>query len=449
MTRDQVVPDPAWLLDAFERSSDVLVVMAEDTIIRWVSSGVRRLGGYEPEELIGRSMVEFVHPDDLDRATEVMQLAGEEQFDEETPMTPALYRMLHSDGSWPPMEVNATRAATGATDLLLVIRQPGDQVLNERLLELVIAGAPFDEQLDRVLELGQWRYPTEGYAVICTDDGGSRVARALGIADPRLSGLAPVPGPTPWDVAMRRGERLVVTDLNGSDLVGPELIEAAGGEGFVGVLAVPVVDPGHPEGACMVVWSTAAGPSVAGQRYPMANMSRALELALQSRAYRSDLERAANVDGLTGVASRQRFFEIGPNLLDARSTAVLYVDLDGFKAVNDRHGHSAGDYVLATTAARLSAAVGPDALVGRLGGDEFAVLCPPGTTAEGAEGVAAAIVEAARQPIELSRGVASVGASIGVAMREGDESIDAVLERADRGLLAAKAAGKGSWQLVG
>jgi diguanylate cyclase (GGDEF)-like protein/PAS domain S-box-containing protein len=439
--------DGGWLLGALDESSDLVIVMAADTTIKWVSAAVRRLGGYEPAELLGRSMVEFLHPEDLERAAEVLDLANDDAFDYDTPMTPALYRLRTVDGSWMQMEVNATRTSTGETDLLLVIRRAGDLVLTDHLLEVVTADEPVESQLDAVLELGRWRYPADGYVVMCSRDAGERLVHSVGVLDPKLSSLAPVDEPTPWGVAMARDEPVSLEGLDDTSLVSPELAAAAREEGFDSVFAVPVADPGHAEDACIVVWSTPDGPSVAGQRYPMANMKRALALSLQWQEHRRELDRAANVDGLTGVASRQRFFAAAPGWLDQGARAVLYVDLDHFKAVNDGYGHSAGDYVLATTAARLVEALGPDVLLGRLGGDEFAVLCTPGTTAAAAEQVAASIVDAVCVPIELNAGTVTVGASVGVAMRGEGESLDAVLERADQGLLATKAAGRGGWKV--
>jgi diguanylate cyclase (GGDEF)-like protein/PAS domain S-box-containing protein len=439
--------EASWLLAALDQSSDLIVVIDAEATVKWVSAGVRRLGGYDPASLVGRSMVEFVHPDDLERAAEVMDLAGEATFDYDTPMTPALYRLRHSDGSWVTLEINATRSSTGETDLLLVIRRAGDLVLHDQLLELVTGGGSVEAQFDLVLELGHWRYPSDGYVVISREDDGTQLIRSRGVTDGRLCATEPVDGPTPWALAMASREPVIARDLDDAAVLAPELAALAEAEGFAAVLALPVADPANDVGACLVVWSTPDGPSVSGQRYPMNNMERALTLVLQWRAHRRELERAANVDSLTGLASRQRFFAVAPRLLDNGAQAVLYVDLDRFKDVNDHYGHSAGDYVLRTTASRIAGVLGPEALVGRLGGDEFAILCPPGTTSADAQEAAAAIVEAAREPIELDAGTVKIGASVGVAMREREESLDAALERADRALLAIKGAGRDGWRI--
>ena len=448
MGGDRPAPDSAWLLAALEHSSDLVAVIRPDGTVDWASAAIRRLLGYEQHEVIGKSMVEYLHPEDLETAAEIMALAAASQFDKDTPLTPALYRLRHADGSWLTLELNGATPIEGTDDLLMIIRRSSDQVLNDQLLELLISGAPVDEQLALVLELGRWRYPTEGYVIQCRDDEGRRAAHAVGVHDDRLTGLTPVDGPTPWDAAMATGDRVVVDDVTEHPAVAPELAAAAVAAGFDAAMAVPVDDPLHDTGACIVVWSTPEGPSVSGHRYPTTAMERSLTLALQWRAHLRTLERAARVDGLTGVATRQRFFELAPGWLDLGASAVCYVDLDGFKAVNDRHGHSAGDYVLATTAWRMAEAAGPDVLLGRLGGDEFALLCPPAAGLDAAQALAGGICTSVRQPIELDAGPVTIGASIGIATRRADESIDALLERADAGLLAAKAAGKGAWHVV-
>jgi diguanylate cyclase (GGDEF)-like protein/PAS domain S-box-containing protein len=159
---------------------------------------------------------------------------------------------------------------------------------------------------------------------------------------------------------------------------------------------------------------------------------RALTATLTERAVR---------DPLTGLANRTLFEERLRAVLarDARmgtSTAVLFLDLDGFKNVNDRHGHAVGDIVLKTVAARLAAAVRPSDTVARIGGDEFVVLV------EGAKaGTVALLVERLREAVGEPIGNLDleVGVSIGVAMsHRGDAEPVGLLNAADREMYAVK-----------
>jgi diguanylate cyclase len=128
--------------------------------------------------------------------------------------------------------------------------------------------------------------------------------------------------------------------------------------------------------------------------------------------------------------------------------AVLCLDLDGFKAVNDRHGHAAGDWLLKSVAERLRQALRVQDLVCRVGGDEFVVLLP-GAGAEVAVEIALRLLAAVEKPHDLG-GIATVpcGTSVGIALAPADGlEPDRLLSVADDRLYAAKRAGKGTWRL--
>ncbi len=151
--------------------------------------------------------------------------------------------------------------------------------------------------------------------------------------------------------------------------------------------------------------------------------------------------RAAAVDALTGVANR-RSLDAALADLDARPRAgyaVVMVDVDRFKQVNDVHGHQAGDQVLQVVAAALAAAADPPVFLARFGGEEFALLCP------GLDAAAAvALAERARQLVAAARGPVPVTASFGVAATGAGPGEDAagLLARADAALLRAKQTGR-------
>jgi diguanylate cyclase (GGDEF)-like protein len=159
------------------------------------------------------------------------------------------------------------------------------------------------------------------------------------------------------------------------------------------------------------------------------------------------LERLANVDDLTGALSRRAFLAAGDVLLKTalRSrapVALAIIDIDSFKAVNDNHGHAAGDQVLSHFAAFVTRNLRAGDVFGRLGGEEFGVLCPATTAAE-----AVVLMErlrtrlAATAPAELPRGLRYTF-SVGVDQRRRDESLGEVMARADGALYAAKASGR-------
>ncbi|HJV60756.1 MAG TPA: sensor domain-containing diguanylate cyclase [Albitalea sp.] len=165
-------------------------------------------------------------------------------------------------------------------------------------------------------------------------------------------------------------------------------------------------------------------------------------LLLQSALHR------AHHDPLTGLANRTLFgasIEHAMHLADRHgsSLALLYIDLDGFKAVNDRRGHAAGDDLLRTAARRLSRAVRESDIGARLGGDEFGVLLPD-TDAAGATAVAAQLVSSLGGPYDLAGESARVTASVGIALYPAcAATADDLLHLADEAMYQAKAAGGG------
>jgi diguanylate cyclase (GGDEF)-like protein len=155
----------------------------------------------------------------------------------------------------------------------------------------------------------------------------------------------------------------------------------------------------------------------------------------------------ANTDALSGLANRAAFHARLDAVLarpNRRSgdQAVLCVDLDDFKDVNDTLGHAAGDELLRVVAGRLSDAVRPGDLVARLGGDEFAVLLDglidPGLAVTVAERVVVALAE----PAEIGQSWAHVGASVGLAIRQDDSTLDSLIREADVAMYTAKGKGK-------
>jgi diguanylate cyclase (GGDEF)-like protein len=155
----------------------------------------------------------------------------------------------------------------------------------------------------------------------------------------------------------------------------------------------------------------------------------------------------ARSDPLTGALNRRGMAQaLAANA--GQVVTLFYLDLDGFKQVNDRHGHAAGDVLLKLVTARLAAVARTEDSVARLGGDEFS-LGAPGLPPAAAETMAARIVAAiSNEPYDLGDGiVARVGVSVGFACGPEDgDSMEALSARADAALYEVKQRGKGSWQ---
>jgi diguanylate cyclase (GGDEF)-like protein len=167
---------------------------------------------------------------------------------------------------------------------------------------------------------------------------------------------------------------------------------------------------------------------------------RSTVVALHERE--EELARLALTDALTGLANRAHFGErLEAVAVGSRRPAVVYVDLDGFKGVNDTYGHAVGDRLLVAAADRLRASATPSMLVARLGGDEFVVLVEDGHDA--AVNYAQRVIDAFRMPFQTEGAVVSFQASVGVATVPLEGSAEEAVRRADAAMYVAKTTGKG------
>lgn len=162
----------------------------------------------------------------------------------------------------------------------------------------------------------------------------------------------------------------------------------------------------------------------------------------------------ANFDPLTGLPNRRLLYEQGEAIFplaqrQGRMAAVLFLDLDGFKAVNDTLGHEAGDQVLREVGQRLKASVRASDTVARLGGDEFVVFLPEVDSREGAAAVAAKVVSALGLPYILGGVPPKVTTSIGIAFfPQHGGGMETLLHSADSALYRAKATGKNRYAIA-
>ena len=160
----------------------------------------------------------------------------------------------------------------------------------------------------------------------------------------------------------------------------------------------------------------------------------------------------ARHDTLTGLPNRFTFNERLETAIGKLSLglpfAVLCLDLDGFKGVNDTLGHAAGDAVLREVAGRLGACVRETDTVARLGGDEFAILQHGADPIEGSAALASRLIKVVASPYVIDGHAVNIGVSVGIAMApDGGNSGTALLRNADTALYRAKAAGRGTWQV--
>ncbi len=360
-------------------------------------------------------------------------------------------------------------AAAGAALLVAALRgrrAAGDlEVL--RRVALLPQRDPARTMLEAAVEgLGARR----GELLLCAPRSGRRRSgRTLSLLHFRDGQLHRPPAPDPLAAAAlpALSEPLLLPALSADDgatvaALHPDLARFLLGRGYPDLVSVPVQVGGRLVGAL-----TVSGRDRGARRFGPADLrllqalAAQLGSALSERLLQERLE-AAQRDGavlqerlgrdeLTGLARRTAFRERLELALAQRgaegTVAVLYVDLDGFKQLNDRLGHAAGDAFLRATGERLSGLLRSGDLAARLGGDEFAVLVLGLDGQDRATLVAARILDALSMPVDHEGLSARVTASVGVAVAQAGEDADSLLEAADAAMYVAKRSSGARWSV--
>ena len=176
------------------------------------------------------------------------------------------------------------------------------------------------------------------------------------------------------------------------------------------------------------------------------------KMRMQMIAAENEIERMALYDRVTGLPNRHAFElslaqALQRHARNGGGSALLYIDVDGFKTVNDQFGHQVGDAVLKAIGVRLERALRGADIVARIGGDEFAVILSDTSINEDAGRVAASLVRIAAEPFATGRAPAHIGFSIGICMiPQSAADIDSALRNADLAMYHAKQMGKNTYQ---
>lgn len=275
--------------------------------------------------------------------------------------------------------------------------------------------------------------------------------RLLGSSDPSRNDALPAPG--------QPGSTLQPVDLETTEVIvdhrDPQLTEVLALQAH-GLDAVVRLTVSSDEDRHVVIraGSAAGNPPVGGCIDALRLLTGQAAVALQNNKLvtelqdvQIELEHQALHDALTGLPNRAQFLDrLRAGLADADDPqlrhAVMFMDLNGFKAVNDNLGHEAGDTLLVHVAQRLMATIGDRGLVARLGGDEFTVLLDPIDRPTAAIEVAHEIQEAMAAPFRLGSETVEVGGSVGIAFADPGLDDGEILRRADVAMYAAKTSGR-------
>jgi diguanylate cyclase (GGDEF)-like protein len=247
--------------------------------------------------------------------------------------------------------------------------------------------------------------------------------------------------------AMVEDAVVVIEDYEGAEGMVKELAALK----MKSAMAAPVREDGHAVGSLTIATYHAGRHYSATEQEMLIAFADIASLALIDARMAAEMKHQAFHDSLTGLPNRALFLDrLEHALRRARrevgsSVAVLFIDLDRFKVVNDRLGHAAGDELLAVAAKRIESCVRDVDTAARLGGDEFAVLleCTEGVISS--EPIVDRVLEALRAPFDIAGHSMTVGATIGIAVSyTGRENATELLRNADLAMYQAKSAGGGT-----
>jgi diguanylate cyclase (GGDEF)-like protein/PAS domain S-box-containing protein len=411
--------------------------------------------GYEPAELLGTPAAELLHPDERDEVGD----AFARQLLVTGVREPVEHRVRHKDGSWRWVESIAADLthdpevggiivnARDVTDRRRVEMLSSDQA---KILEQIARGAQLDTvlaALARMLERS-----SEGahgaVAIVDEDAQALRFVVAPGLAREALQALQGL------SVALGRPPGLegdvVVAPLD-ADLYHPAEIEILRAHGYRTFWAhvVSDLDDGRVVGAVTLVRCDDHKPDDADRRR-LALGANLAALAIERDRSQARLAHQASHDALTGLPNRGMVLDRLRRAVErphgTMGTALLFLDIDRFKVLNDSVGHEAGDRLLVELADRLRTALRPGDLVARFGGDEFVMLCERVGGELEAYTLATRILEIVREPFTIGGNEVVVTASVGITMVEGDAP-EALLRDADTAMYWAKDRGRARAEL--
>jgi len=251
---------------------------------------------------------------------------------------------------------------------------------------------------------------------------------------------------------------LILLDLQMPGMDGFQVMEALKGAETDGYLPILVItaQPGHKLRAL-----TSGAKDFVSKPFDLIEAKTRIHNMLEVRLlykhlehYSLEMESLALHDALTGLPNRRLLMDrlslaIAHAHRNKRTMAVMYLDLDGFKQVNDTLGHDVGDKLLNMVAARLAAAVRQEDTVARLGGDEFVIALWELIHAEGLVKLVSKVIQAVSQPYVIDGHTVSVTTSVGVSIYPTHgEDADTLMKNADLALYEAKRAGKNDYRIA-
>ncbi|MCW2714581.1 MAG: hypothetical protein JWN88_1628 [Frankiales bacterium] len=395
------------------RATDLALIGDDQGRITYASPSVAHVLGYDPARIPGVLGWDFVHPDDVEATRtaymDVVRGGGTSCFE---------FRVRLPDGSWRWVEETATNLLdTAVHGVVCNLRDIQARIDAEQAL---VASEARYRAIADTAEEGIWVVAPDGI----TSYANARMAQILGLDLEAVYAAAPgaLLDAAQASVLAQRVEERVQRGVERYEVV---YLHPDGTPRQLAVTASPLHTP---EG------------TVLGSLGMVSDVTAA-------RAVEEEMRRAALHDSLTGLPNRALALDRLEHALsrEGQQVAVLFIDLDHFKLVNDSRGHRTGDQLLVAVAKRLVAAARSHDTVARFGGDEFVVICED-VDVERAQEIANDLLASLAGRFDIDEARVDVRASIGLALSP-DATADDLLRYADTAMYSAKAAGRGRVRL--
>jgi diguanylate cyclase (GGDEF)-like protein/PAS domain S-box-containing protein len=402
-----------------ENSRDLVIRMGLDGRRLYVSPASHEMLGVAPEELV-EPRWDLVHPEDREILARELRQLGERGGSARV-----AYRARHRNGHWVWIEVLARRVASPTPGAPPEIVYSGRDVTTRMMAEAALAASE-----------ARMRAITDSIPALIARIDRDKIYTFVNAYVGKIYGIDPstLIGKSVREV---RGAAVYAQIL-------PHIEAALGGQSVTFEGDETINGRDYHYQANFVPDRDAAG-NVLGY------YSLIFDITDLKRA-KTELDLLVRTDSLTGVANRRYFEErLNDALVRSRrhgtALALLWLDIDHFKSINDRYGHGAGDAIIIAFARTLQSCVRADDLVARLGGDEFVVLIESASPDSG-EVVAQKLLEQMQRAVPVGELLIAATASIGVAYAAHPQAAEALLHVADTALYAAKDAGRNTYRAV-
>ncbi|WP_440109463.1 EAL domain-containing protein [Acidovorax sp. BL-A-41-H1] len=444
--------------NALDASDNAIVMSNSERRVVYVNAGFTRLFGYPAADVVGKRLSETLfdaraEPGILDHIRNTLSADGKVRVET------LLYGQT-GQPRWVSMVINSSDAGAGGTGgtitvLTDITLTKMHEVLQKRVLEGMVNELPLPDLMMLVCKEVERIAPEVTASILAVDDTGClRPLAAPGLSPEicaQLDGVAIGPSVGSCGTAAFRGQPVLVTDI-ATDPLWANYRELFASTGFKACWSSPIVDHrGKVIGTFAFYFRENREPNALHKRLVEVGL-HLCALAIERAAAAARIHQLAFFDALTGLPNRSMLRSSAGRALehlnqDNRPGALLFINLDRFKQVNETLGHAAGDALLCEVATRLTQALRARDLIGRLSGDEFALLLSECATVDAVH-AAQRILDDLARPMHLPGHEYMAQASVGIAMYPEDgTTIDTLLRHADQAMNQAKSEQRHSLQL--